>query len=93
MKSDEKYTIFVKKHNTSTVRFMLRDLINVELREVNDDNEEFIKYHHEFNLSSPCIEHDLKKFLLKSNNCLILNGQFIMGIKTNYYLSDIYGIC
>jgi hypothetical protein len=61
MKSDEKYTIFVKKHNTSTVRFMLRDLINVELREVNDDNEVMAIINNE----------DLSKSIIKIGFCQI----------------------
>lgn len=54
---------------------------------------EFQKYHTDKNLKSPCIEHDLKRFLISSENCLILPKEFQIGIETNYYLSDIYGIC
>jgi len=39
MVCNEEYTLFVKKNNTETVRFMLRDMCNLKLREVNDDNE------------------------------------------------------
>lgn len=54
---------------------------------------EFINYYENNELNSPCIEHDLKNFLINSNNCFILDYKTEMGIMTNYYYSNINGIC
>lgn len=35
----EEYTLFVKHHNVDTVSFMIRDLNNIYIKGVNDDNE------------------------------------------------------
>jgi hypothetical protein len=55
---------------------------------------DFVKYHSERGLCSPCIEHDMKIFMEETDKCLILDGGFRMGIETNYYYNpEKKGIC
>jgi hypothetical protein len=54
---------------------------------------EFSNYYFNLQEKSSCVEIDLKKYMEKKENCLILPKDLIMGVKTNTYESKIKKIC
>ena len=66
---NEKYSIFSKKHYSESVRFMYRDLNNLEIYEINDDMHAASVLSTEISEKTILIGHSATHDIMLKNNC------------------------